>query len=831
MPELENKAPESVKQISRPAPGWVGAQWLLVAWAFGLVFYMLHKEGLINWAWIERPEGAGPFDLRLEPSERRGVYLEVLKNLAGPWRIWWDNIPWVDLGIATGMALLYLLAGWFVLGCFEIYVPAGALLALSLTMGIGTAGVAFELLTLTHFLRWYTVAAVWVLLLVIPICIRELRLRRKLPNSPIPEVSMVESLRARQAQDWERISVVRPGTLFEKLVFVVAAAMIAVISALVFIHAVAEPETYWDSLILYMGFARKIFLEHGFPEKVVGQVGIGLGANYPHLYSLLTAQTATVAGRWSDTFAQVLPPMAGVASTMLVYYTVRDLWGNMLCAMLAALVFCAVPLEVIYSQYASNYAFAVLFTAAFLYLAARYFTAGHWQYLALMLATAAFAVHVNYLMWALWIAAAVVIVAAHWGVRQPKPEMEANFNPAYDYQGMNEPTELPAKEMQMPEFLKISRRHSLARLLGSRRFLMIAVACLAVASPWYLRNIIVTGNPVYAFFSNIFPSKNVNPEVMKSAGIEWLLNGDGLGKVGRTLPQKLGNSWLYFVTGAQSWKMGPFFMAFVIPGFLVWLVLSLKRTITGYAKFPGHALRFGLAAAALFVLLWFYAYVVADYYLYQIIIVVPLFGVFFGFLYQACSNRGARAVLCGLVLITGFAPGIIMAMMGFKLLKSGTIYGGPFSQIHLTALRNPFMNKRDFYRMQYNGDMDMFDRLTWLTKGTKLLTHENRHLLLDERINIIHLDDWEVQPAFRRPVGDRMRILDGLEIGFYLYVPNEDKHRVNSLVGMDELIQDGYFEEVGRFDAAGSSTREGLDYKVIPADKNVLYMRTEKQVP
>ena len=48
------------------------------------------------------------------------------------------------------------------------------------------------------------------------------------------------------------------------------------------------------------------FLEHAFPVKVVGQVGIGLGANYPHLYALLGASTATMWGHWSSLYQQLM---------------------------------------------------------------------------------------------------------------------------------------------------------------------------------------------------------------------------------------------------------------------------------------------------------------------------------------------------------------------------------------------------------------------------------------------------------------------------------------------------------------------------------------------
>ena len=121
----------------------------------------------------------------------------------------------------------------------------------------------------------------------------------------------------------------------------------------------------------------------------------------------------------------------------------------------------------------------------------------------------------------------------------------------------------------------------------ARTFLTVVAVSLAVASPWYIRNTVLTGNPVYAFFYNIFPSKHVNPAVMKSAELEWRLNGDGLGRVGSTPGQKLAHSWYYFVTGPHHWKLGPVFMAFVVPGFLLFLASLLGRAALSARRATG----------------------------------------------------------------------------------------------------------------------------------------------------------------------------------------------------------------------------------------------------
>ena len=58
------------------------------------------------------------------------------------------------------------------------------------------------------------------------------------------------------------------------------------------------------------------------------------------------------------------------------------------------------------------------------------------------------------------------------------------------------------------------------------------MAAAAAGSTWHVRNWIVTGNPVYAFFYIIFGGKHINPEVMESAAREWTINGFGIALYG-----------------------------------------------------------------------------------------------------------------------------------------------------------------------------------------------------------------------------------------------------------------------------------------------------------
>lgn len=72
----------------------------------------------------------------------------------------------------------------------------------------------------------------------------------------------------------------------ERICYWIAWVLLAAITLLSFYHSLLFPVDYWDGLILYIHFSKLIYEEGGFPIMACLQVGLGLGANYPHLYSL-----------------------------------------------------------------------------------------------------------------------------------------------------------------------------------------------------------------------------------------------------------------------------------------------------------------------------------------------------------------------------------------------------------------------------------------------------------------------------------------------------------------------------------------------------------------
>lgn len=298
-----------MKRKSETGINWLGglSQWLLALWAVALVFYFEVREGLIRWPWLFAPPAEGffhkigvaapHFEKPLAAQGDVAPYVEILKNLFKPWNVQWGNAPWTELAISLGMILAYTLLGWMLIAAFRIFVPLGARLCLAFTVGMGAVGIAAEGLAMANRLTRPMMAGMWGILLLVGflIWLYQYQIRDR-PQAISTDTRLTPKEQQRGAQDWFRLIYAWPIFRAGKMLYGLYVLLFVLITGFVTLHAIGEPVVYWDSLILYVGYARAIFLEGGFPVKVVGQVGVGLGANYPHLYELLTAQTAALAG-------------------------------------------------------------------------------------------------------------------------------------------------------------------------------------------------------------------------------------------------------------------------------------------------------------------------------------------------------------------------------------------------------------------------------------------------------------------------------------------------------------------------------------------------------
>ncbi|MCX8038514.1 MAG: hypothetical protein N3D11_15950 [Candidatus Sumerlaeia bacterium] len=737
------------------------------------------------------------------------AYLHLVDIKTNPYRWTPQYIQWKALAIAAGAALVWIFVGLLALETLDLYIPDLARFALAYVVGMGAVGVALEVETIFGLHSRESVVGTVGALAVIFLAIAWWRNRRSAALAPHSTWGMLRRDVGREAARRYQASLESPLSPLARAARAALLAVIAFITLLTFFHGALCPETYWDSLILYTGYAREIFYQKAFPFKAVAQVGVGLGANYPHLYALLTAATATAAGEWSNAYAQVAPPLAGLMTCFLVYHIALHLTRHRLLALALTAVFRAVPYGIAYFIYGSDYAFVMLFVAAFLYTALLYLETGLAGYFVLATLIPAFAMHLNYLMGLLWVIWAAMIVLAHWRPVQDPPEEKFEI----------------LDESEMPKDLvalhtRVAHPPSLLSLLATGRFWGWLFAGLLIASPWYVRNWVLTGNPVYAFFTQLFPKTvHYNQEVMDSAAVEWTLNGDGIGAASLTrefweafeqfrrapdvrqmeiarihtpLARKLAASWRFWVTDFHTWKHAPALMGIAVPGLLIFLLGGLRGVrlaLSGCAaldltrRADVAARRFGWLCALLLVLLLAYHYLLADFYLYQIIPFVVLIPIFGAYTAQAMIAPLYRGLFVALALWMAIFPGLPMALMGFKINRPVNINNRIYAPNHLVALHYLGIEPSMFYEFAFGEDVYVFMGLNVYCVDEKVLTHENRHLLIDRRVKIVHFDDWELQALWGKPPEEQLRGLHRLGVTFYMFVPNEIKHQVNRRLG------------------------------------------------
>jgi 4-amino-4-deoxy-L-arabinose transferase-like glycosyltransferase len=532
-------------------------------------------------------------------------------------------------------------------------------------------------------------------------------------------------------------------SIWKKMVYWICLIIITLITILTFYHALCYPETYWDSLIYYLHYGKMISQQHGFPVLVCAQVGLGLGANYPHLYPLLIGTVSILFGGYNDIFGQFFTPFAGLLATILIYYLTKLMYAEdkqyaKLIAISTALIFRSVPLGIAYFTYASDYAMVMLFTTGFLYTAYLYLKNKQIGYLWLTGLITAFQTQINYLGWIFFPLLLLLVIFSKERIRTVIP--------------------------------------------------LFSIAML-ISLPWYIRNWLVTGNPVYAFFPQIFGGKHINPEVLASCYKEWTANG--IGVPGATGLERILNAPHFFF---YDWRFAPALLSLTIPGIIIGLFNQQKASSERANLYK----QIFYLTLALFGLGFFYHLIISPLYLYQIIFIIPAMAILSGyFLYSLVgaekiqplpdkARNWIKGVIFGLVMLVGLVPGLAMSIMGHKIANT-----------NLIAFRYPGMEKMQFMELVYGDAVPIWEWINGHLHNTKLLTHDNRYQMYNDDIQIIHLDDWDVQPLYKvSDIKEKLTRLKQLGIEYYFFIPNERNHPIVAKLGLAELITTGYLKEI-----------------------------------
>ncbi|MBN2328905.1 MAG: hypothetical protein JXR73_17330 [Candidatus Omnitrophica bacterium] len=614
-----------------------------------------------------------------------------------------DSFFWDLSAEITSLALHGAAGVLFLRLCMRL--PAWIEWAAGVFMGIGLANFILELWAIPFLLnRWTVLLSLIALALILYVC------KKRWGWAPPEEPAAADPVSDR----------------LQRILFWSAWSILALMAALFFYHALLFPVQYWDALILYIHYGKMIYQQGGFPILHCLQVGLGLGANYPHLYPLHQAATAMMFGYWSDLYGQLLPPLAGLGSMLILYCLGLRLLKNRLSAIYAVLAFCSISLVSTYFILASDYALVMFYTALFLLFLEAFLSQPSIRRVLPLMAVSAIFPHINYLGWIVW---PVLVLAIAWSYA----------------------------------FTVKWNKSDAVKIAGWLFF------WFGLGLTWYIRNYLVTGNPVYAFFPKIFGGVNINLDVLASCNQEWTAHGIGAAHFGESLWQRIVNSLRFF---QADWRFSPLLTGIMLPG----LLLGWKR------RQPF----FGMAAV-LFALYFIYQYIVSGLYFYHTLAVFPILGLFVGrFLHQVACPK-IMASYCVLLLIAGLAPGLSTVIMGPKM---------PRPTLPLFA--HPGLSPEEFYRIVFRSEAPAWRYINRrLEPDSLILTHDNRYHVYRDDIRIIHLDDCGLTPLYGAPYPEVHQELLKRGVGWYLFIPDEKSHPITVRLGhLDYLDDKNYYELV-----------------------------------
>jgi len=719
------------------------------------------------------------------------VLLSVYPSLFLHWDVSFNYLPYKEILFAVLTMMAYWFVGQLFLDCFEIYVPRWAGVAIAFTLGVGLTTYAGMLLGLAGlFNKWVIAGSLTAFIFSLMLASR--KLQRKSPD--LADNFIKKRVRQSIALKAYNSTLIKPETWFQKMAEQVLKTAVAIVIFLTFYHGILFPIINVDSLS-YLGMARMLFLKHSFPVKIMAQMGIGTGSNYPQMYRIASAIPCALAGHWSDIFAQILSPACGLFSALLVYHIILRLNMEKLTALSITLLFVCIPYSIRYFTFTSDYALAILFTAAFLYLSLGYLETGLRTHLVLSAIVSALACNINYLMPILVI---IWIVLLLLKPRKRSRDIEDEEPHHYDFMF----------EKEIP---------TIQKLIKTPSFIRLVLICFLLASPWYFRNWEMTGNPVYPYFRGILGGRHINPDVITSMQGEWLFNGDGIEAAAippgspynrPSLLAKLRATPFYFITSLKwSWALAPTFHALAIPGLFILLISCAIKKFRGVKtassdvaiKDIGTSNRFGILALLLFLFLFAYHYFLAGYYLYQIIPILIPISILSLWVIETLRGRLAKDIFLLWCLLVFILPGFPFALMNFKLVHEAWFNGRLEYPWQLSALRRPGMPKEKFYSLVFGEDENIIDHINNTLSGKTLLTHDIRYLLYNPSIKIIHLDDWEVQQAYNLPaLEDKFTILRKIGIDYYLKIPMEENDQILKKLSLEQMEKMGYLWEIYR---------------------------------
>ena len=248
--------------------------------------------------------------------------------------------------------------------------------------------------------------------------------------------------------------------------------VISVIFFFSFYHALLTVILHWDATVYHAAMAVIMYNDHAIPVIAGPSIGIEMSANFPPLFSALGAFFYIQIGTVEDFFLRAISPAMGLL-TVLATYKIGEVLAGRKFGLISALFLALTPLFFRYSIYATSYSILTFFCTVsilFLLLAINKGDNKYWICCGLFYG---FATLTSYI--ALYLAPFFIIALIFYFTRK-KNSFKINM----------------------------------------KKTLLLLAATVAIGGVWYLRNMILVGNPIYPNAYTVLGGINIDPLTMQT---------------------------------------------------------------------------------------------------------------------------------------------------------------------------------------------------------------------------------------------------------------------------------------------------------------------------
>ena len=279
--------------------------------------------------------------------------------------------------------------------------------------------------------------------------------------------------------------------------WLIACLAIGIIFFFCFYYALLTVIVHWDATVYHGVMPVLMYENHSFPLLAGPSIGIEMSANFPPLFSALGAFYYIQIGLVEDFYLRVIPPVMGILA-VLATYKIGEVLAGKKYGIISALFLAITPLFFRYSTYATSYSMLTFFgsvSVLFLFLAIFREKTRYWIMCGVFYG---FTLLTSYL--ALYLAPFFVIALIYYFIEK-KRGFKAN----------------------------------------TKIVLLLCASVFIIGGVWYLRNLVLLGNPVYPNGYTVLGGVNIDPVIMETT-IEGIKRSATAGFFGGEVPllEKIG---------------------------------------------------------------------------------------------------------------------------------------------------------------------------------------------------------------------------------------------------------------------------------------------------